>query len=130
MAVGFNVTQPRVDPNVIATQLVAALQAQEGSGVEFVAFYDTQTGSVRLLGLSGQAVPDKDFELWYIKGDEAPVSMGVIPVDGRTEIPMGDAAKQKFSEGTVLAVTLEAKGGSPTGAPQGPIVAAGAATVI
>jgi anti-sigma-K factor RskA len=130
VAVGFNVMQPRVDPNVIATQLVAALQAQEGSGVEFVAFYDTSTGAVRLLGLSGQAVPDKDFELWYIKGTEAPVSMGVIPVDGRTEIPMGDAARQKFSEGTVLAVTLEAKGGSPTGAPQGPVVAAGAATVI
>ena len=31
---------------------------------------------------------------------------------------------------TVLAITLEQKGGSPTGAPQGPIVAKGAATAI
>jgi anti-sigma-K factor RskA len=130
VAVGFNVLQPRPDANVIATQLVAALQSQEGSGVEFVAFYDTNSGSVRLLGLSGAAVPEKDFELWYIKGDEAPVSMGVIPVDQRTEIPLDAAGKSKIAAGTVLAVTLETKGGSPTGAPQGPVVAAGAATVI
>ena len=130
LAVGFNVMQPRVDPNVIATQLVAALQAQEGSGVEFVAFYDTQSGSVRLLGLADQALPENDFELWYIKGDEPAVSMGVVPGNERMEIPLNAVAKSKFAEGTVLAVTLEQKGGSPTGAPQGAIVAAGKATPI
>ena len=129
-AVGFSLMQPRVDVNAVATQLVAALQAQEGSGVEFVAFYDTSTQTVRLLGLQGQAVPDKDYELWYIATGEAPVSMGVVPVDQRSVMPLDAAGQQKFSEGTMLAVTLEQKGGSPTGAPQGPIVAAGAATPI
>ena len=129
-AVGFSLMQPRVDVNAVATQLVAALQAQEGSGVEFVAFYDTSTQTVRLLGLQGQAVPDKDYELWYIAAGEAPVSMGVVPVDQRSVMPLDAVGQQKFSEGTMLAVTLEQKGGSPTGAPQGPIVAAGAATPI
>ncbi len=130
-AVGFNLMQPpRLDPREFATQLVAALQSQEGSGVEFVALYDTATGSVRLTALSGEAVPDKDFELWYIKGDEPAVSMGVIPVDQRTEITLSPEAKAKFAEGIVLAVTLEQKGGSPTGVAQGPIVAVGAATEI
>lgn len=130
VAVGFNVVQPRFDAQTAATQLVAALQAQEGSGVEFVAFYDTGTQMVRLIGLQGQAVPDKDYELWYIAGDDAPVSMGVIPVDQRSEMPLDAAGRQKFGEGTMLAVTLEQKGGSPTGAPQGPIVAAGPAQPI
>jgi anti-sigma-K factor RskA len=85
---------------------------------------------VRLTALSGEAVPDKDFELWYIKGDEPAVSMGVIPVDQRTEITLPPEAKAKFAEGIVLAVTLEQKGGSPTGVAQGPIVAVGAATEI
>ena len=130
VAIGMNIMQPRFDAQTAATQLVAALQANEGSGVEFVAFYDTGTQSVRLIGLQGQAIPDKDFELWYIKGEEPAVSMGVIPVDHRIEIPLDASAKAKIGEGTVLAVTLEQKGGSPTGVAQGPIVAVGTATPI
>jgi len=130
VAVGLNLTQPRFDPQTAATQLVAALQSQEGSGVEFVAFYDTGTQSVRLLGLQGQALPDKDYELWYIEGDAPAVSMGVIPVDQRTEIELDEDARARIGEGTVLAVTLEQKGGSPTGVAQGPIVAVGSAMPI
>ncbi len=130
VAIGMNIMQPRFDAQTAATQLVAALQANEGSGVEFVAFYDTGTQAVRLIGLQGQAIPGKDFELWYIKGEEPAVSMGVIPVDQRVEIPLDASAKAKIGEGTVLAVTLEQKGGSPTGVAQGPIVAVGTATPI
>lgn len=129
VAVGVNLMQPRVSPEQFATELVAALHAQEGSGVEFVALYDAATGSVRLTALSGEVAPDRDLELWYIKGNEPAVSMGVIPV-GKTQIELGPEAKQKFGEGIVLALTLEQKGGSPTGVAQGPIVAVGAATPI
>jgi len=130
VAVGFNVMTPRVDPDALAVQLVAALQSQEGSGVEFVAVYDQYRGEVRITSLQGSAVPEKDYELWYIKGDEPAVSMGVIPVNQRFEIPLDAEAKAKLEAGTVLAVTLEQKGGSPTGVAQGPIVAVGAATPI
>jgi len=130
-AIGFTVMQPEpLDPDVFASQLVAALQAQEGSGVEFVALYNSATGEVRLTALSGEAIPDRDYELWYIRGDEPAVSMGVIPVDQRTEIELGPEAQTRFEPGTVLAVTLEQKGGSPTGVAQGPIVAVGTATPI
>jgi anti-sigma-K factor RskA len=130
LAIGVNLMQPRVDPAQFATELVAALQAQEGSGVEFVALYDADTGSVRLTSLSGEVAADKDLELWYIKGDEPAVSMGVIPVGQKTEIELGPEARAKFGEGTILALTLEQKGGSPTGVAQGPIVAVGSATPI
>jgi len=129
-AIGLNLLQPRVDVDSVATLLVAALQANEGSGVEFVAFYDSSTKAVRLLGLEGQQLAEKDYELWYIKGDEPAVSMGVIPVDKRTSIALDADAQSKFGEGTVLAVTLEQKGGSPTGKAQGPIVAVGKAMPI
>lgn len=131
IAVGVNVMQPpQLDPEEFAVQLVAALQSQEGSGVEFVALYDPGTGHVRLTALSGEVAPDRDLELWYIKGDEPAVSMGVVPVDQRTDIELDIEARQKFDEGIVLALTLEQKGGSPTGVAQGPIVAVGAATPI
>lgn len=130
VAIGVNLLLPRVDPNELANQLVAAIQAQEGSGVEFVALYDQASGEVRIRSLRGAAVPDKDFELWYIKGEQPAVSMGVIPVDERMEIPLDAAAKANIEPGTVFAVTLEQKGGSPTGQAQGPIVAVGTAMPI
>jgi anti-sigma-K factor RskA len=125
IAVGFNVLTPRPDATALATQLVAALQANEGSGVEFVALYDQQSGEVRITSLSGQALADKDYELWYIKGDAPAVSMGVLPINEKREIPLDAAAKAGIEAGTTLAVTLEQKGGSPTGVAQGPIVAVG-----
>jgi len=129
-AVGFNLMQPRFDADQMAVQLVAALQAHEGSGVEFVAVYDQGQGAVRITSLKGAPVPDKDFELWYINGDQPAVSMGVIPVNARLEIPLDAEARASIGPGTVLAVTLEQTGGSPTGAAQGPIVALGPATAI
>jgi len=130
-AVGFNLMQPRqLSPQEFGQQLVAAIQSNEGSGVEFVALYDTATGRVRLTSLSGEVAADRDLELWYIRGEEPAVSMGVIPVNQRTEIDLNADAKSKFAEGTVLAITLEQKGGSPTGKAQGPIVAVGKAMPI
>lgn len=130
-AIGYIFVQPpRVDPSQLATQLVAALQANEGSGVEFVAFYDQTSGAVRITSLSGQALADKDYELWYIKGDAPAVSMGVLPINEKREIPLDAAARAGIEAGTTLAVTLEQKGGSPTGVAQGPIVAVGKVTPI
>ena len=69
-----------------------------------------------------EAAPaDKSYELWSIAPNEAPKSLGVVeqaslsrdlPVD-----PAGDLT---------LAISLEPKGGSPTGAPTGPVVFTGA----
>jgi anti-sigma-K factor RskA len=131
IAIGVNLFRPApLDPQQFAVELVAALQAQEGSGIEFVAFYDSASGMVKLMGLTGEPLPDRDFELWYIKGEEAPVSMGVVPPGQRMEIALDATARGKFAEGTVLAVSLEPKGGSTTGAPTGPVVAAGKALAI
>jgi anti-sigma-K factor RskA len=129
IAIGLNIATPRPDPKAFAAELVAALSAQ-GSSVSLVALYDAQSGAVRLIGLSGAPVAGKDFELWAIEGSTAPRSMGVIPVVGSTELKPPRDLLKGFGEGTVLAITLEPKGGSPTGAPTGPIVAKGAATRI
>jgi anti-sigma-K factor RskA len=129
-ALGYIFMTPRVDPNVLATQLVAAIQSQEGFGVEFVAFYDPSQGEVRIRALNGEPLDNQDYELWYIKGDAPAVSMGVLPVGERREIALDDAARASIEPGTVFAVTLEQKGGSPTGVAQGPIVAVGTATEI
>ena len=127
-AIGFNLLQPRPDVSSLTTQLVAALE-EEGSNVKFVALYDG-TGQVRLTALSGDAVPDKDFELWAIQGGNSPVSMGVIPANQRSTVSITPEILAGWGAGSVLAITLEPKGGSPSGAPTGPIVAKGAVQQI
>lgn len=127
-AIGFSVLQPASDVSSLTTQLVAALE-EEGSPVKFVALYDG-SGNVRLTALSGDAVPDRDFELWAIQGGNDPISMGVIPVDQRVAVDIAPEVMAGWGEGSVLAITLEQKGGSPDGNPHGPIVAKGAVTKI
>jgi anti-sigma-K factor RskA len=129
VAIVQNVMPPRPDPNAFAAQLVAALSAQ-GSNVQVVALYNAQSGEVRITPISGQVVPDKDYELWAIEGDQPAKSLGVIPIDARKDVTIKPDILAGFGTGTTLAITLEQKGGSPTGKAQGPIVAAGKATPI
>lgn len=128
VAVGFSVLQPSPDSSALANQLVAALQA-EGSDVQFLALYDG-SGAVRLTALSGATLPNNDYELWAIQGGGSPISMGVVPINARTTVELSDAVRSGWGEGSVLAVTLEPKGGAPAGVPTGPIVAQGAVTKI
>lgn len=127
-AIGFTILQPQpVTPET--SQLVATLEA-EGSTARFIALYDSASGNVRLNGVAGDVVADQDYELWLIEGENAPISLGVVPVNDRIEVALSEELRAKLAEGVVFAVTLEQKGGSPDGTPKGPVVAAGAATII
>ena len=69
--------------------------------------------------------PKGDLELWMIPPDGAPQPLGVIPADKSASMPMPDAFAGKGDTPIVLAVSEEPKGGSPTGRPTGPVIAAG-----
>lgn len=127
VAIGMNLSQAPADPASQPGSLVALL-SEEGSNVKFVALYDRETQSVKLTSLSGDAVADRDFELWAIQGGNKPVSLGVIPLNTPTAVSISADVLANWGEGSVLAVTLEPKGGSPSGDPTGPIVAKGAVT--
>jgi anti-sigma-K factor RskA len=58
-------------------------------------------------------------ELWLIAGEAAPVSLGLIE-SGEAVLPA-----PALGAGMVLAVSLEPAGGSPTGAPTGPVLVTG-----
>ena len=71
------------------------------------------------------AVPtDKDLELWALpQGETKPRSLGVLP-------PSGRQLTAQLAPGTQLMVSLEPKGGSPTGQPTGPVLYGGWLTDI
>ena len=61
------------------------------------------------------------------EGETVPVSLGVVPTDGSAlPSPLPAAMVARIGEGTEIMVSDEAAGGSPTGLPQGAVLAAGA----
>jgi anti-sigma-K factor RskA len=69
--------------------------------------------------------PDHSLELWSLPAQGAPRSLGVISASGATVVK-----KNKVLDGTTaLAVSLEPPGGSPTGAPTGPVLYVGKLTL-
>jgi anti-sigma-K factor RskA len=125
-ALAIYIAVPSINPPVEQpqTRLVASLAA-DGSDVKYLVVYDPAHHEVGMSHVSGERASGKDFELWMIEGKNPPVSMGVIPVGATTHIVVSPAAQQKLAQGAVLAVSLEPAGGSPTGQPTGPVVAAG-----
>lgn len=64
---------------------------------------------------------DRALELWSLPASGAPRSLGVIAADKATVVKRGSV----LDGTTALAVTLEPPGGSPTGAPTGPVLYVG-----
>lgn len=105
-------------------QLVALLSA-EGSPVSYLAVYEPKTASVVLSRVGTAQQGNRDFELWVINKDNAPVSMGVIPPGEAIKVSLSDALRRQIQAGASLAISDEPKGGSPTGQPTGPVLAVG-----
>ncbi len=99
------------------SSFVAVLTAPDGTTPAFVATVDMDSRTVQLVRVAAPAPPDKSYELWSILPDKPPHSLGVI--EKANYRPVIDTAP---APDVTLAVTLEQKGGSPTGAPQGPLV--------
>jgi anti-sigma-K factor RskA len=63
-----------------------------------------------------------------IPADGKPRSLGTMGDSKMTHMQLADAIAQLLQQGATIAISVEPPGGSPTGAPTGPVVAAGALT--
>jgi len=80
--------------------------------------------TVKVVGAA--AVPaGKSLELWMLPTDLPPKSLGVIPDSGVGRVALPAPPDVVLADVPALAVTLEVAGGSPTGAPQGPVLYTG-----
>lgn len=64
----------------------------------------------------------KDYELWIVPQDGSPVSLGVVPIGDTYQVVLDDKTRALLASSRTLAISLEPTGGSPTGAPTGPIL--------
>lgn len=102
----------------------AALLPKDLTAAAFLAD-ETPRGGLRLRALTPITVaPGKDLELWALPpGATRPVPLGVIPVAEQRLVV--SHPEVRLTEHTQLMVSLEPKGGSPTGQPTGPVLFAG-----
>ncbi|MBO0757791.1 MAG: anti-sigma factor [Bradyrhizobiaceae bacterium] len=108
--------------------LMATLSGSAGQP-NFVATVTTTGNSLVIVPAALLTNDPRAFELWLIPtGETRPRSLGLVqpgqPI--KLEIP-ADLAGRLTSDAT-LAVSLEPPGGSPTGSPTGPVIAAGKLT--
>jgi anti-sigma-K factor RskA len=109
-------------PVAAPAPLLAAI-APTGKGAPIAAAYDPASATVRIAG--GVNVPaGRSAQLWAIRGSDAPRSLGVIPA-GPAQVIVPAAVRPALAAETVLAISIEPAGGSPTGLPTGPVVATG-----
>ncbi len=102
--------------------------AQAKPAVIVVADVTTRRVAVRQLA---SAPAGHSHELWIIAGPgQAPRSLGVINAQTAKPHSMPEHVAQALPKGAVLAVSLEPAGGSPTGAPTGPVLYTGPAIAV
>jgi anti-sigma-K factor RskA len=103
---------------------VAVLSPVAGGAPVLIATAE-RNGELLVRPAASIAVPtDKDLELWALPlGETKPRSLGVLPASGRQ-------LAARLSSNTQLLVSLEPKGGSPTGQPTGPVLYGGYLTSI
>ncbi len=69
--------------------------------------------------------PDKALELWMLPDGQPPRSLGVLARGTVAKVTLPSLPDVAFANVPALAVSLEAAGGSTTGAPQGPVLYSG-----
>jgi anti-sigma-K factor RskA len=105
-------------------QRIAVLSPLAGGAPVLIATAERGGGLV-VRATASIAVPtDRDLELWALPpGETQPRSLGVLP-------PSGRQVSVRLASNTQLLVSLEPKGGSPTGQPTGPVLYGGWLTSV
>jgi anti-sigma-K factor RskA len=111
-------------PPTTGPALTAEIAADDRSLV-YVVLFEPARGRIEVTRTDGAPAAGRVHELWLIaEGAPVPVSLGVVPDDGRVTLALPQALSAAVAGGT-LAVSDEPPGGSPTGQPTGAVLALG-----
>jgi anti-sigma-K factor RskA len=119
---------PQVAASAPARMMVAALTPKDGKGALSIT-YDKSAGQM-VVNPMGMDAGGRTPELWVIPADGKPRSLGVVPEKAAAAMTVPPEHRAMLAEGVTLAVSLEPEGGSPTGAPTGPVVMTGTMSAV
>jgi anti-sigma-K factor RskA len=106
--------------------LVATIEG--GGQRSFVATADPRQGTITVVPAAFAADATRVPELWLIPPGGKPLPLGLLRADRAVVITIPAALAAQTASGATLAVSLEPPGGSPSGAPTGPVIGAGKLT--
>lgn len=107
------------------TQYVAVLQATDALPA-FLLTVDTKTNMFVISAMQKPAEAEKSYQLWLVHDDmPQPKSLGVFDDSEMDVRPMAGGKMHDMMMDGTYAVSVEPKGGSPTGKPTGPVVFSG-----
>jgi anti-sigma-K factor RskA len=127
MAIYIGVKQPaQLEP-----VYVAVVQNQQAQGAWLIsAQYEKNQLLVKNIKPQ-ELAGNKDFELWLIPANkQPPISMGLISANKNTTLAIRPEVRKALRDAPAMAVSLEPRGGSKTGAPTGPVLYQGSITTI
>jgi anti-sigma-K factor RskA len=114
-----------VRPPEIHVAYVAVLNDQKAQPTWVVSAVDFNRITVKALN-TPPTDPDRAYELWLLPGgDKPPRSLGLLPDNGAKTVDVPVELRTAMAAGKVFAVSVEPKGGSPTGLPTGPVLFTG-----
>jgi anti-sigma-K factor RskA len=104
---------------------VAVLQGQ-GTPAAYIAAVDVKTKTMVVRSLGVHAPVAHSYELWALgAGRAAPQPLGMVEAVARMPSEQLGRTSDAALSDTTLAISLEPAGGSPTGAPTGPVLFTG-----
>ncbi|PZF78335.1 anti-sigma factor [Aestuariivirga litoralis] len=106
----------------VGPSYVASLTAS-AAPLQIEVLYDAGSRVLKLNRVSGGPAQGRDLQLWLIAGNEAPISLGVVPAATSASLELASAIAAKLAPKALLAVSDEPLGGSPTGQPTGAVLA-------
>jgi anti-sigma-K factor RskA len=131
LLIGRPASVPPAAPAAPPALLAASMASPDAAKVVLItATYDPVRGAVILTPAAKDASRGLTPELWVIVGKDKPRSLGVIDLKDPQAHLVPAGLRHDLQGGATLAISLEPAGGSPTGQPTGPVVAAGTLTVI
>ncbi|MDI3439882.1 anti-sigma factor [Erwinia sp. V90_4] len=112
----------QLTPPPAAPQAVAVLNgsAQQGS---WVVSLNAAKDRLTVQAINAAAIqPDRSLQLWLIPPGEKPQSLGLIATSASQQVSIRPV---QLASLPTLAISLEPRGGSPTGQPTGPVLFSG-----
>lgn len=118
-------TPPTAEPAPAPRYMVARIQQSNGIA-GWTATMDLHHARMVVVPATPEPVADdRSTELWLIPPGHKPISLGLIATDQPTSVRLSAAQAAQLGPKALLAVSVEPRGGSPTGQPTGPVVAKG-----
>lgn len=106
-------------------RFVAVLQ-QSDTSPAFLVAVDLKTRELSVRAVAAQAQPGRSYELWLVNDQlGAPRSLGVVDTKSMSVRPALARYDANVVRNSTYAISLEPEGGSPTGAPTGPVLYTG-----